>query len=90
MAGYSDERISSRGACTGILSAEMYPVEVSDLRLGMLVEQLDKPWQESGFLFQGFCIRTKSELQQLREECEYVYVNLSSLSAEQASAFRAV
>lgn len=47
---------------------------VQELRLGMYVEELDRPWEGTPFLFQGFPIRTQEELEQLRGHCEYVYV----------------
>jgi len=49
-------------------------VAVHDLRKGMFVSELDRPWLETPFLFQGFEIQTDEELQQLREFCQYVYV----------------
>ncbi len=50
-------------------------IDVEDLRLGMYVSELDRPWLESPFLFQGFPIRTQDELQVLRTCCKYVYVD---------------
>lgn len=61
---------------------------VCDLAIGMYVAELDRPWLESPFLFQGFPIRTQDELQQLQECCEYVYVDKGqsvNWPAEQAS-----
>jgi len=49
-------------------------VQAKDLRLGMYVAELDRPWRESPFLFQGFEIRTEEELAQLRSACEFVFV----------------
>ena len=42
----------------------------------MYVASLDRPWLESSFLFQGFTIRDKSDLEALRAECEYVYIDV--------------
>ena len=50
-------------------------VEVERLRIGMYVAELDRPWLESPFLFQGFPIRNDDELQQLRETCLFVYID---------------
>ncbi len=50
-------------------------IEVERLRIGMYVAELDRPWLESPFLFQGFPIRNDDELQQLRECCEFVYID---------------
>ncbi|MCW8932865.1 MAG: HD-GYP domain-containing protein, partial [Gammaproteobacteria bacterium] len=54
-----------------------HKIPVNELALGMFVTQLDKPWEESSFLFQGFMITNKNELSALQEECEYVYVRAS-------------
>ncbi|MEM7292997.1 MAG: DUF3391 domain-containing protein, partial [Pseudomonadota bacterium] len=29
-------------------------VHVSELKLGMYVRELDRPWEETSFMFQGF------------------------------------
>jgi putative nucleotidyltransferase with HDIG domain len=49
-------------------------IGVQHLRLGMYVSELDRPWIESRFLFQGFEVRTKEELDELQRICKYVYV----------------
>ena len=40
----------------------------------MYVSELDRPWIESRFLFQGFTIATQEELDELRGLCKYVYI----------------
>ena len=50
-------------------------INVDDLLLGMYVTELDKPWIESPFLFQGFSIESEEELEQVKQCCEYVYVD---------------
>ena len=50
-------------------------VYVEDLAPGMYVCELDRPWIETPFLFQGFMINTAKELQLLREWCQYVFVD---------------
>ena len=49
-------------------------VNVSELTIGMYVAELDKPWEQSSFLFQGFKIENDEDLAKLREECRYVVV----------------
>lgn len=51
-------------------------LKVTDVSTGMYVAELDRPWLESPFLFQGFRVETRRELSQLRETCQYVYVDL--------------
>lgn len=50
-------------------------VDVADLQLGMYVAELDRPWLETPFLFQGFELRSQDELDQLKEQCQYVYID---------------
>ncbi|MCW8931325.1 MAG: HD-GYP domain-containing protein [Gammaproteobacteria bacterium] len=44
------------------------------LEIGMFVSRLDRPWEETDFIYQGFQINTLDELHTLKETCEYVYV----------------
>lgn len=46
-----------------------------DLRKGMFVAQLDRPWLESPFLLQGFVIEDDEQLARLREICRHVMVD---------------
>jgi len=41
----------------------------------MYVAQLDRPWLETPFLFQGFEIQDEKVLKQLRQFCKHVYVD---------------
>lgn len=50
-------------------------VYTEDLKIGMHVSELDRPWVESPFIFQGFQIKSDDEIQQLRETCKYIYVD---------------
>lgn len=51
-------------------------LRVTDVSTGMYVAELDRPWLESPFLFQGFRVESRRELSQLRETCQYVFVDL--------------
>ena len=63
-------------------------IDVSGLRVGMYVSELDRPWLETPFLFQGFFIRSKNEIDELHEHCEFVYIDLeqSLVAANQPHA----
>lgn len=50
-------------------------VDVADLQLGMYVAELDRPWLDTPFLFQGFVIGSEEDLAQLRAHCRHVYVD---------------
>ena len=41
----------------------------------MYVTELDRPWLDSPFLFQGFSIESPDQLAALQECCEYVYID---------------
>ena len=51
-------------------------LHVNQIKLGMFVAELDRPWLGSGFLFQGFRIQRIEEIARLKETCEYVYVDI--------------
>lgn len=65
------------GSCTSGLTQFRLRLNVWELALGMRVDELDKPWLDSPFLFQGFFIDTEEELAAVRRECEYVYVTIT-------------
>ncbi len=50
-------------------------VAVANLELGMFVCELDRPWSETNFAFQGFPLLTPDEVRAVRERCLYVYVD---------------
>ena len=49
-------------------------IDVADLALGMHVVRLDKPWEDTNFLLQGFVIRDPSEIDALRAQCDFVFI----------------
>jgi putative nucleotidyltransferase with HDIG domain len=51
-------------------------LNVNQLEIGMYVKELDRPWLQTPFMFQGFRITTERELQQLRALCEYVIIEV--------------
>lgn len=48
---------------------------VEQLKLGMFVSALDRPWRETPFLFQGFEIRSEDEIRELQRYCQFVYID---------------
>ena len=58
-------------------------VFTTDLRVGMFVADLDRPWVDTPFLLQGFVIEDDEQIAALRAHCEYVMVDRArSLGAE--------
>lgn len=41
----------------------------------MFVSRLDRPWVDTDFIFQGMHITDPVEIEDLRNECEYVFIN---------------
>lgn len=50
-------------------------IDTKDLLVGMYVSQLDRPWLETPFLFQGFIISSKGDINELERYCRYVYID---------------
>ncbi len=57
-------------------------VAAQDLRLGMFVSELDRPWLESPFLLQGFLVEDQETLAQVRDVCRFVYVDRARSSGD--------
>lgn len=49
------------------------------LVLGLYVTELDRPWLESPFLFQGFFLTTDKHIALVQELCEYVYIDTTRI-----------
>ena len=46
-----------------------------DLKPGMYVSELDRPWREADVLFQGFYVNTLEEIETLRSKFRYIFVD---------------
>jgi putative nucleotidyltransferase with HDIG domain len=49
-------------------------IDVNQLQPGLYVSELDRPWLETPFLFQGFMIQSWNEIEELKQYCEQVYI----------------
>lgn len=49
---------------------------VTDLQVGMYVCQLDRPWLETPYLFEGIQIRSQDDIDELARHCARVFVDL--------------
>jgi HD-GYP domain-containing protein (c-di-GMP phosphodiesterase class II) len=67
---------------------EIVELPVEQLKLGIYVSRLDRPWEETPFLFQGFAVGSDEELETLRRLCKSVYVEVSVAEAEELRAAR--
>ena len=50
-------------------------IKVEALQVGMFVAELDRPWLDTPFLFQGFLIESDEQIQELCQCCGYVMVD---------------
>lgn len=53
----------------------MKKISIQDLRIGMFVEQLDRPWHETPAPFQGMLVETTKDIATLANYCQYVFVS---------------
>ncbi|MDA8109942.1 MAG: DUF3391 domain-containing protein [Betaproteobacteria bacterium] len=50
-------------------------ISVEDLTIGMFVSELDRPWTDTPFAFQGFLVRTPAHIEALRKYCRTVFID---------------
>ena len=65
------------------MAKEIVELPVDQLKLGIYVSRLDRPWADTPFLFQGFAVESDDDLQTLRRLCSVVYVEVSVEEAEE-------
>jgi HD-GYP domain-containing protein (c-di-GMP phosphodiesterase class II) len=51
-------------------------IPVSQLEFGMYVAELDRPWTDTPFVFQGFVLSTPQQLDALRKYCKTVFIDV--------------
>ncbi len=57
-----------------MIKDKLIRLNTTQLKVGMRVVELDKPWVESPFTVHGFRISSEQEIQTLQASCSYVYV----------------
>ena len=50
-------------------------IATKDLKTGMFIADLDRPWIDTPFLLQGFLLEDAEQLQQLCAQCEWVMID---------------
>ena len=73
-------RIASRGSrVLSVAQRQGNPlkkrVTIAELQFGMYIAELDRPWTETPFKFQGFVLKTHEELELLGKYCSVVFVD---------------
>ena len=66
-------------------ASRLIKVPVNDLRIGMYVDQLDRPWTETRFMYQGFFIQNQETIEELARVSSYVFVDADRNAAESKS-----
>ncbi len=63
--------------------SNLIKVYSTDLKVGMYVSKLDRPWLDSPFLLQGFYVKNSEDIEVICNHCDFVFVdnNKSSLRA---------
>src|SRR5437879_11084589 len=51
----------------------------------MYVAELDRPWTDTPFMFQGFHLRTDQQLETLKKFCKHVFVDMEKTGVEDRS-----
>lgn len=61
-------------------------LDVRDLKPGMCVAELDRPWLETPFLFRPFRIQSQAEIEELTRYCDYVFIDTRDRHANKERA----
>jgi len=64
-------------------SKKILEIPVDLLRKGLYISRLDRDWIDSPFLFQGFEVESDEELQQLKDLCKRVHVEVTDDEADE-------
>lgn len=56
----------------GIIKDGQVKVDRNNIKVGMYVSELDRPWEGSGYLFQGFYLANIKQVEDLKNKCAYV------------------
>ncbi len=64
-----------------IMATPLRNIDVELLKIGMYVSELDRPWLETPFLFQGFYIRSEKDIQELQRYCNTVEIDVEQSDA---------
>ena len=61
-------------------------VYCTDLKIGMFVADLDRPWVDTPFLLQGFLLEDEEQVAALKTHCEWVLVDRARSVGEEYQA----
>ncbi|MGH8669839.1 MAG: HD-GYP domain-containing protein [Burkholderiales bacterium] len=58
---------------------------IGELKFGMYIAELDRPWTDTPFMFQGFVLRTQQQLDALQKYCSSVFVDIERSELDEAA-----
>ncbi len=61
-------------------------INAENIKIGMFVVDLDRPWIDTPFLLQGFVVEDDDQLRQLRAHCKWVLIDPQRSVGEEYSA----
>lgn len=50
-------------------------IHISELKIGMFVSQLDRDWQETPFVMQGFMVESLDDIDTVAQYCQHVWID---------------
>lgn len=53
----------------------MKKIDIRDLKVGMYIRELDRPWLDTPFMLQGLWITSPKDIEEVRRYCKYVYID---------------
>lgn len=69
-------------------SNTMTQIDVKDLKVGMYISKLDKPWLETSFLFQGFELKNQADVNAVKKQCKFVFIDVTKQNKSPAIVSR--
>ena len=60
---------------TGTIASMLQKTAVKDLKVGMFIADLDRPWMDTPFLLQGFVLENAQQIGEVRAHCQWVLVD---------------
>jgi HD-GYP domain-containing protein (c-di-GMP phosphodiesterase class II) len=58
-------------------SIDLMEINVKDLKVGMYVSKLDRPWLETSFVFQGFELKNEDDIEAVQIQCDSVFIDIT-------------
>ena len=58
------------------MSVKQIKIFIHELKVGMFVSALNKPWAETPFPIQGFVIKNGADISRVKAYCDYVFVDI--------------